>query len=116
MVRIISTFLILALIVIHGQINHAMFDNEKTVAQISESISSGNQNSTTVYASSERDECCADNNTNVPVKVSYCHLDSGIRQSDVELHFPSSKQRNLPGSSPTLVSKEPAFPLRPPIA
>ena len=116
MVRIISTFLILALIVIHGQINHAMFGNEKTVAQISESTSSGNQYSTTVYASGELDECCADNNTNVPVKISYCHLDSGLSQSGVEHNFRSSKQQNLPGSCLALNSKEPAFPLRPPIA
>jgi hypothetical protein len=41
MVRIISTFLILSLVVIHGQIDHAMFGSQKTTAQISEFTSSG---------------------------------------------------------------------------
>jgi hypothetical protein len=116
MVRIISTFLILSLIVIHGQIDHAMFGSHKTTAQISEITSSGIQNSADIYASSELDECCADKNSNVPIKVSYCHLDSGMSQSGAELNFPSSKQQNLPGSSLALIAKEPAFPLRPPIA
>lgn len=116
MVRIISTFLILSLIVIHGQIDDVLFGSEKTNAQISENISSGIQYSANIHASSELDECCADKNTNVPIRVSYCHLDSGLSQPGVELIFPSSKQQNLPGSSLALIAKEPPFHLRPPIA
>ncbi|MCP4183325.1 MAG: hypothetical protein GY761_08405 [Hyphomicrobiales bacterium] len=55
MIRIISTFLILSLVVIHGQINQAMFIADKTTSQISETVSSGVQDNSEVHASSERD-------------------------------------------------------------
>ena len=116
MARLFSIFLILSLIIIYGQIDNAMFNNEKSTIQTSENKISGKQNSSEAYAVSELDECCADKNKNLPMKVSYCHLDSVLNQSGIEYNFPSSKQLNLPGSCRDLISREPAFPLRPPIA
>jgi len=116
MTRFVSIFLILLLVLIHGQISPDMFGGLNANAQITEDASLEVQNSNDIKGANNFGTCCTDNNNSFPVKVSYCQLDLGLSQLNVELYFPTSTQKNPPGPCLTLISKEPSFPLRPPIA
>jgi|GEM_PF-4237836 len=116
MPRIFFLFLILSLSIVHGHINYAMFGGEKALAQITVKTALTAQQDVNFTIDHEIDECCAKDDTKKPAKIPYCQLDFCMSRFAVELNHPGLKQHKLPGPGLALVSKDLAFPLRPPIS